>query len=446
MLPQFQNNHKNLLPRPFAPETGFNITHQRLIRPTVNYSKAIHSPQKNLTPMLDEFMTRKQDSSRFLRKSQLSRDSIHSPKTCYRNLNEPDLMRNLHFKNLKFMKNQKISKNRRLSKLKRVKLPWGNVRQQRRRLETLSTIDEKEEIKFNKFVQDRLSQTLGYVDMYPTKHYFNHLPVNNFVNSPQYLFAPQTRLLDQGIVALTPVNSHLNFTSSLSKRNHQVFQGVDFATQMAPMNPNLFVCKKQNIMQGFNKRKSRITIDFHQPKNPGTQNLEMARRVPLLLETESLTCASDKPQECQSQLTQVTTDTQNIKNSGKNKKIETLGNVSLQKHEFGLSDVLKNSVLKKSTFSDQKNNLMKSVKQLLLLNSYNQKVQVNEENLFLLLNLQIQISSQEFFKISQKVRLRIVAMLFVKYVNRAAFAEVCSSFMEDLDFTNESKLLKFLKR
>jgi hypothetical protein len=161
---------------------------------------------------------------------------------------------------------------------------------------------------------------------------------------------------------------------------------------------------------------------------------------------ENSSFPSGKAQECQSEMTEVPLETEASASKENMRKPETPGNVILQEKDFGLTNILKNSFLKKPVSEWHRKQIMNSVQRVLLLNSYHQKVKIDADNVFLMINMQMKVSQGEFLKIPLKHRLRIVSLLFVKYVNRAAFARVCKKFMDDLDFETESGMLKSLKK
>lgn len=444
MFNQFQNISQNNYSRFMLPTTNVPPKQHQLIVPKPDYSKLNIQPQKTMSPMLNEFIKKNEDSSKLLINYPPAKPFLHFSSTLNSKSYDFHFKKNLHFKNPKFMKKNRFLKNPNENIFQSSNRPLIGYPTSKNALDLLSTIHEKEELNFETNLKSKLSQKLGYGEVLPTDQYFSQPPVQNYVNSPMYQYVPQVHLYNRGLVPIQQPAFISNNQTFLKKREYERFNAMNSMPSIGNKSHKLMFRQNQNNLNSYNVRKSRPRINtiFLKDLFQGKSFQEMAKIQP----KEICTFPSAKAQETQSQMTQEPVETDQSASKEKIVKPETPRNVILQEKDFGLTNILKNSFLKKSISESQKNQIMKSVQRVLLLNSYNQRVQINADNVFLMINMQMKVSQPEFLKIHAKYRLRIVSLLFVKYVNRSAFAKVCKDFMEELDFKSESGMLKNLKR
>lgn len=68
----------------------------------------------------------------------------------------------------------------------------------------------------------------------------------------------------------------------------------------------------------------------------------------------------------------------------------------------------------------------------------NNKLIYHKVNIFTLINLQIPLENEKFHALSSTVKLRVICMLFAKYVNRKPFVGLCSNFLTSIDLSESS--------
>ena len=108
-----------------------------------------------------------------------------------------------------------------------------------------------------------------------------------------------------------------------------------------------------------------------------------------------------------------------------------------------VKNIVWNSFLrnKKSVF---KNQLEEIIKKMMNKLKNNEKLIYHKVNVFTLINLQVPMCNKSFHSLSNSVKLRVICMLFAKYVNRKPFVNLCTNFSEQIDFSNESRLISYL--
>lgn len=96
---------------------------------------------------------------------------------------------------------------------------------------------------------------------------------------------------------------------------------------------------------------------------------------------------------------------------------------------------------KNKMFRQQLETIMKKVINKL---KNNDKLIYHKVNIFTLINLQIPLDNSKFHSLSAPVRLRVICMLFAKYVSRKPFSQLCSNFLTCIDLRNDSFVDKVL--
>jgi ribosomal protein L17 len=64
----------------------------------------------------------------------------------------------------------------------------------------------------------------------------------------------------------------------------------------------------------------------------------------------------------------------------------------------------------------------------------------HQNNIVTLVNLQIPLCNDKFQNLSKQIKLRVICMLFAKYVNRKTLSYICQDFLENIDITNNSQI------
>lgn len=118
------------------------------------------------------------------------------------------------------------------------------------------------------------------------------------------------------------------------------------------------------------------------------------------------------------------------------------GNLS-QNLSFGIiKNIVWNSFLRNNNNSVFKNQLEKVMEKVLNKLKNNNKLIYHKVNIFTLINLQIPMQNDKFHSLSSSVKLRVICMLFAKYVNRKPIIEMCNEFMEEIDLSMDHKDIK----
>lgn len=125
----------------------------------------------------------------------------------------------------------------------------------------------------------------------------------------------------------------------------------------------------------------------------------------------------------------------------KSQKINFLSSIENSKM---IKNLVWNSFLQNSNHQeDYLNQLIYAVKGCLK-EVPNQKY--SKENIFKLINIQAELKNCQFHKLSNKIKLRVICVIFAKYVNRNNLIILCKSFMNDINLTKNSKIWTFIKR
>jgi hypothetical protein len=64
----------------------------------------------------------------------------------------------------------------------------------------------------------------------------------------------------------------------------------------------------------------------------------------------------------------------------------------------------------------------------------------HQNNIITLVNLQIPLCNKKFQNLSKQIKLRVICMLFAKYVNRKTLAFICQDFFMNIDITNNHQI------
>ena len=119
----------------------------------------------------------------------------------------------------------------------------------------------------------------------------------------------------------------------------------------------------------------------------------------------------------------------------------------LNKNNVLITNVIQNSFLRNvapgNIFIKQLQNSLTAVIKLLL---QNDTISYNKENIFTLLNLQMPLKPKLFQGMSIKARVKIVCMMFAKFINSKAISNICQEFFIEIDFQNIVKLKRILLR
>lgn len=102
-----------------------------------------------------------------------------------------------------------------------------------------------------------------------------------------------------------------------------------------------------------------------------------------------------------------------------------------------VQNIVWNSFLRnqqKSSYSEQ---LTRTIQTVLNKLKNNSQLIYHKVNIFTLINLQVPLDNRKFHSLSASVKLRVVCMLYAKYVNRKLFSQLCSQFLSCVNFNRE---------
>ena len=116
-------------------------------------------------------------------------------------------------------------------------------------------------------------------------------------------------------------------------------------------------------------------------------------------------------------------------------------------HEFDTRNIIKNTFLHDADCNNLyvkqlNNNVNMIIKRLFQKN----EISYNKENIFILLNLQVPLKEEIFQKMSLKIKLRVVCMIFTKFVNQKNLSRICDKFFHEIDIENPAHLKRTLFR
>ena len=376
--------------------------------------------------------------------SQTQHQMLNAPikQRCHFNLKKTNLRQNLHFKKVKKMSSQKLGNSNFTqnfqNNLKFVKL-------QKHQNDRLFSINEKEELNFENRLVNSFTQTLGYSEVHPTPEYFTRIPYTCHSQIP--LSKPAFRPI--------PIDSQRNLTNRLyaappmqtliGKRHSATFG------EQQPMECSELYKWEMNTNFTKNERKEYLTSLDSSARGPSA-NSPIRHNILSDLTSESGTnCdiefSTISPSKTKhNHFSQKNREKNSLDRIQKQLKNKTFENVLSPVKVMKLENILQNSFLKDLDSTHQKCSLANAVKDVLSPFYKNGQIEVTKDNILVLLNLQIPFEKENFDRLDFKYKLRVITMLYVKYVNKRAFSNVCKSFMEDVDLTKDSNLNAFLKK
>jgi hypothetical protein len=353
-----------------------------------------------------------------------------------------NIYQNLHFKKIKKSKKRKLTKSDFLKTKKNISLFTRVETKKTKNENNLFPINEKEEIRFEDKLINSFSQKIGFYEHFPTKEYFRNIPYTCHSQIPVSLPMPYPRY---GPVQY-PNDFQMNHNNVLGKRSSYAFN---------PIQPLQFSINQFNNTY-FQNNQPFEQINNHKLKSNFFVNDEPIFQKNILSDMSSDSenrrfmnsnfSSSGQPEHGQNDSFKSSLNEKCSHEKSTHFNTETNKNVIFPNEKFQMDNILKNSFLKNLNSTHQKCNFASSIQEVLASFTKNNSIEITKDNILVLLNLQIPINKQIFDSIDIKYRLRIITMLFVKYVNKSAFANVCKPFMEEIEFNNDTKLSKFLKR
>lgn len=114
---------------------------------------------------------------------------------------------------------------------------------------------------------------------------------------------------------------------------------------------------------------------------------------------------------------------------------------------FSVLDVFQNTFLK--DFDDNNEYVQQYLETLMeVLTRYSLKkdLRINKNNIICFINLQIPLSQSDFENLNLSIRVRVLCLIFAKYVNRGDLARICEDFEPGLDFIDLKTLYTTIYR
>jgi hypothetical protein len=133
----------------------------------------------------------------------------------------------------------------------------------------------------------------------------------------------------------------------------------------------------------------------------------------------------------------------NLKISDKNKIAQVESEVNSSKKEkysnlnLLIQNIIRNSFLRDFKNHNYLNQLQETISTTISFLQNNNDIIYHKENIFTIINLQIPLCDKKFKKLSKSIQLRVLCMLFAKYINRKAFSKICNSFIHEINFDKE---------
>lgn len=106
-----------------------------------------------------------------------------------------------------------------------------------------------------------------------------------------------------------------------------------------------------------------------------------------------------------------------------------------------VENIIWNSMLQKSSNLKYALQLKDSINNMMTLFGGDEQIVYHKENIFTIINSQVPMSDQKFKAMPKRIRLRVVCMLFAKYINYKKFSKICENFWTHLDF-NQVKTIQ----
>ena len=138
----------------------------------------------------------------------------------------------------------------------------------------------------------------------------------------------------------------------------------------------------------------------------------------------------------------------NLENEDKTKNLKDELKIFNPMKKRKLNPMIEN-IVQNSFLNDNKNHnylfqLENTINKTINYLRNNNEIIYHKENIFTIINLQIPLCNLKFKKLSKSTQLRVLCMLFAKYINRKAFIKNCSSFINEINFKNEKSILSTL--
>ena len=106
-----------------------------------------------------------------------------------------------------------------------------------------------------------------------------------------------------------------------------------------------------------------------------------------------------------------------------------------------VNNVKWNSFLRSPSKLEFLTQTQKTISKILSYLENNQKeIIYHQNNIITLVNLQIPLCNSKFQNLSKQIKLRVICMLFAKYVNRKTLSYICQDFMESIDITDNNQI------
>ena len=108
-------------------------------------------------------------------------------------------------------------------------------------------------------------------------------------------------------------------------------------------------------------------------------------------------------------------------------------------------NIISNSFLKRNgSLKSFSNQVKESYDEIIEMLKSEDEVEYTIENILTLINLQLSINPQKFNQLSSNIKLKLICLLFAKFVNKEQIAFICKDFYSYLDI--DEKLGTYLKR
>lgn len=114
---------------------------------------------------------------------------------------------------------------------------------------------------------------------------------------------------------------------------------------------------------------------------------------------------------------------------------------------FSVLDVFKNTFLKDfDEDNEYVQQYLETLTEVLTRYSLKRDLKINKNNIICFLNLQIPLSQPDFETLNLSIRVRVLCLMFAKYVNRGDLAMICEDFEPGLDFIDLKTLYSTIYR
>ena len=130
-------------------------------------------------------------------------------------------------------------------------------------------------------------------------------------------------------------------------------------------------------------------------------------------------------------------------------KVERMKNIPemVSIHEPVMKNIVNNSFLRNTDSKNMYvNQLRDSVTSVIKQLFQNNPISYNRENIITLLNLQVPLNKELFQKMNLKVKIRVMCMVFTKFVNSKTISQICDNLFDEIDFQDPINLKRILLR